>query len=229
MAKFLVAKLADDKLSNSLASKLRKRRFLLFRSLFSTVKMPLKIVDIGGRKTIWEREGFCDYAPEEVEILVTNIEACDLEEGQPHSNIKTMVADATDMNQFGDEAFDIVYSNSVIEHLSTYENQSRMADEVQRLGKRYFLQTPNRNFPIEPHFLFPFFQFLPFDLRVWMLTHFPVGWCPKIADRQAAIDLLKTFRLMTKQELLILFPNATLYEEKFLGLTKSFVVYEGWN
>jgi hypothetical protein len=103
-----------------------------------------------------------------------------------------------------------------------------MVQEVKRVAKRYFLQTPNRNFPLEPHFLVPFFQFLPVATRVWLVRHFDVGWYKKIADPQQARELVESIRLLNKSELVRLFPEATLYEEKLLGLTKSYVVYGGW-
>ncbi|MBC8844888.1 class I SAM-dependent methyltransferase, partial [Escherichia coli] len=73
---------------------------------------------------------------------------------------------ATDLSEIDDQQFDIVFSNSVIEHLYTWENQEKMAKEVLRVGKYHFIQTPNYWFPIEPHWVFPFFQFLPKSIRI---------------------------------------------------------------
>ena len=61
---------------------------------------------------------------------------------------------------FRDASFDLVYSNAVIEHLSP-EQQQRFANEVQRVGRGWFIATPNRWFPVEPHYHLPFIQFLP--------------------------------------------------------------------
>lgn len=69
-----------------------------------------------------------------------------------------MKGDATNLSQYSDKSFDIVFSNSVIEHLYTKENQISMAKEVNRVGKNYFIQTPNYWFPIEPHWVFPSFS-----------------------------------------------------------------------
>lgn len=60
---------------------------------------------------------------------------------------------------FRDRSFDIVYSNAVIEHL-TSEQQRQFAGEVQRVGWGWFITTPNRWFPVEPHYHLPFIQFL---------------------------------------------------------------------
>lgn len=104
-----------------------------------------------------------------------------------------------------------------------------MAREVKRVGARYFLQTPNRHFPIEPHFLFPYFQFLPVPARVWLLQHFRLGWRSRIRDAGKARASVESVRLLSKAELIALFPDASLFEEKMVGLTKSFVVYAGWS
>ncbi len=70
-----------------------------------------------------------------------------------------MQADGTQL-PFGDREFDIAFSNSVIEHVPP-ELQAAFAAEVSRVADRYFVQTPNRYFPIEPHYQLPLFQFLP--------------------------------------------------------------------
>ncbi len=220
----ILTNLADDQQPNSPALKLRKERFALFKSLAASVPAPLKILDAGGEQGIWKREGFCEQKTQGTEIFILNL----YEVPVKHPNLKSAVGDVTDMRQFKDGEFDIVFSNSVIEHVGDYEDQRRMANEVMRVGKRYFVQTPSRYFPIEPHFLFPFFQFLPLWAKVWLVTHFSIGWSPKFTDRQEAAVFVSSVKLLNKQELLNLFPGSTLREEKFLGLTKSFIVYGGW-
>ena len=100
-----------------------------------------------------------------------------------------------------------------------------MSQEVRRVGKKYYVQTPNRNFPIEPHFIFPFFQFLPVALRVWLLQHFNGGWYSRIPDPERALSEIIPIRLMNKAEFERLFPDAIIFEERFCGMTKSFVAY----
>jgi len=100
-----------------------------------------------------------------------------------------------------------------------------MANEVARIGKQYYIQTPNRYFPIEPHFVFPFFQFLPISIRVWLVQNFKLGWFPKIPDYQKALLEVTSIRLLTKSEVQVLFPDAEIFEEKYFGLTKSFVAH----
>jgi hypothetical protein len=107
-------------------------------------------------------------------------------------------------------------------------NQQQMAEELQRVGKRYFIQTPNFYFPLEPHFLFPLFQFFPLRLRVFLIHHFDLGWFNRITNKRKAAELVNSIRLLKKGELKKLFPKATIKDEKFLGLTISFIVLGGW-
>jgi hypothetical protein len=61
-----------------------------------------------------------------------------------------------------------------------------------------------------------------------MLSSFDIGWYRRIPDRVAARREVESIRLLTRSQFAELFPNATIYEEKLLGLTKSFVAYHGW-
>jgi len=80
----------------------------------------------------------------------------------------------------------------------------------------------------EPHFLVPFFQFLPIAARAWLLTRFDLGWLTRTPDRAAARAVVESVHLVDARELLRLFPEATLWRERILGMTKSLVVFGGW-
>lgn len=215
----LVSKLLE--VQAAFAGKLRKKRFTIFESLISSLPRPLSILDVGGEQHFWEHMGFIK---DDVKITLYNVSRTEVR----YPSLTSMVGDARDMREFKDKEFDIAFSHSVIEHVGTYLQQCRMAEEVQRVGRRYYVQTPNRFFPIEPHFLFPFFQFLPLSFRAFLVTHFNLGWKGKIPSKQEALQAVKEIRLLTEKELKNLFPGAKIYKEKFLGLTKSFTVYKGW-
>lgn len=89
-----------------------------------------------------------------------------------------------------------------------------------KLRIRYFL--------VEPHFLFPFFQFLPLSFRAFLVSRYDIGHYRRISDKLEAEETVKSIRLLTERELRELFPGGRIYREKILGLTKSFVVYDGW-
>ena len=115
---------------------------------------------------------------------------------------------------FADKSFDIVYSNAVLEHLPTPEDVLRFASEVQRVGRGWFVATPNFWYPIEPHYHFPFVQFLP-----------------RHAQRSLVAALGKTpydhLRLLRKSDLRKLFPTShvvgcrvTFYPETLVAYRK---------
>ncbi|NER98737.1 MAG: methyltransferase domain-containing protein [Symploca sp. SIO1B1] len=222
----ILEKLYDHRRSNSWATKLRKKRLSLLKSLITSVPTPLKILDIGGKQAFWENAAFFNQELKGLEIILLNLDPEQVT--VTHPSFQGVVGTATDMKQFADNSFDVVFSNSVIEHVGDYNAQRQMANEVMRVGKRYFVQTPNLYFPVEPHFVFPFFQFLPISFRVWLLTHFDLGWMKKVTDKQEARRYVTSIRLLNKQELINLFPDAKLYEEKLFGLNKSLIVYGGW-
>lgn len=216
-----LVRFADDRNINSWAVRLRKRRFVFFKTLIHSLPRPIRILDIGGTPVFWERMGIREGAG--IEIWLLNLERFPLVPPHYHS----VVGDAKDLRQFQDREFDVVFSNSVIEHLPDFKDQHRMAEEMRRVGEMYYLQTPNRYFPIETHFLFPFFQFLPLRCRVWLISHFNIGWYKKRSTEEA-IKAVHSIRLLTEKELRALFPKGTVHKERFLGIIKSLIIYGGW-
>lgn len=213
--------LADYRDPHSLAARLRARRNQWFRSRLESLPRPLTILDIGGTSAVWEIINFADQS--DIQITLLNISEGEFK--TPHGNITPLLGDARDLSQFQDRQFDVVYSNSVIEHVGTIDDMRRMANEMRRVGKRYFLQTPNRYFPIEPHFIFPMFQFLPFPVQVYLVRHFALGWFHKTPDRVQAEKEVRGIHLISKEDVRMLFPDASISEEKFAGLTKSLLAY----
>jgi hypothetical protein len=214
--------IADTRNPLSPASKARLRRFEFFIQLLQRVPRPTKILDVGGTQDFWEKMNFADEPSIRITLLnlatpyVTRV------------NFRGIEGDATKMSCFSPGEFDVVFSNSVIEHVGGREEQARMAREIQRVGKRYFVQTPNFYFPIEPHFLFPGFQWLPSSVRILLIKYFDLGWFKKTLDKKKARAIVDSVHLLRKKELLLLFPDSNLYKEKIFGLIKSFVVYKGW-
>ena len=150
---------------------LRRRRFALLESLVAPLPRPLRILDVGGTQAFWSRVGF--GAARDVEIVLLNRERVAVT-GPPFSSVS---GDGRHMPEITDAAFDVVFSNSVLEHAGDSDDQQRMAREIRRVGRRFFVQTPNRHFPVEPHFVFPLFQFLPVTLRVHLLRRFSSAGC----------------------------------------------------
>ena len=205
----------------SLAARLRKRRFEHIRGLLATVPKPYTMLDVGGTPGYWETVGLNGAVG--VEIVMLNLEPAEVD--QP--GMRAVVGTATDMHEFADDQFEVAFSNSVIEHVGTIADQRNMADEVRRVARRYYVQTPNRYFPIEPHFMFPLFALMPVSMRAFLLRHLALGWYSRITDREESFQVARSIRLLTRKELAVLFPDSELVREKFLGLTKSFSVFGG--
>ena len=215
--------LADFKREDSPARRFRARRFELFRSLVDRLPRPVRILDVGGTVAFWRTMGLCGEPG--ISITTLNLEP---DPGDTEPGVVALQGDARDLSRFADGSFDVVFSNSVLEHVGGKEDQRRAAREMQRVGKAYFVQTPNRMFPIEPHFLFPFFQFLPLAVKIFLLTHLHLGWCGKISDREQARREAEGIDLLTRRRFREFFPEAEIWDERFYGLVKSFVAYGGF-
>ena len=213
--------LADQGKNGSFSNERRTRRFEAFAAIVDQMlaegKGPVRILDIGGTNSFWENRGWAGR--EDVEVVLVNLEA----EERVHSNLDPRAGDATNLSEFPDDSFDIVFSNSVIEHLFTRDNQAAMAREVRRLAPVYWVQTPNFWFPVEPHFLTPAWHWLPINARVAMLQRRRFGWRGPCPDPKAAEAAVREIRLMRGRELERIFPEAELRREKIGPFVKSFV------
>jgi hypothetical protein len=217
-----LARLGNVDDPRSLSNRLRRRRFERFRALMATVPSPARVLDVGGTEKFWQQMAIDDLAGVEIHLL-------NLRAGAVRGNrFVAHAGDATDMSQFADRSFDVVFSNSVIEHVGDLTAQRRMAREVQRVGARFWVQTPCRWFPIEPHYFLPFFGVLPLGARAWMLHHFGARPGGKRINREDARERARKVRLMRRSELRDAFPGARIDRERMLGLTKSWIVYGGW-
>lgn len=194
----------------ALARRFRTERMRHFVAEFR-VGAATRILDVGGSMFNWN---LVDVAPR---ITILNLEG-PAEELPP--NVDWLVGDARAL-PVDDRSFDVCYSNSVIEHMSTWEGQQAFASEVRRVAPAYYVQTPNRGFPVEPHYLTPFIHWVPDHRRAALLRRGTVwGWMtnPTAADSAAMVEEI---RLLTRAEMGALFPDAEIGAERVAGLTKS--------
>jgi hypothetical protein len=216
-----VRRLADDEDPASLSNKLRAKRFRQFEAWAAQMPRPLRILDVGGTNDFWQQRNWAGRS--DVRIFSLNM----VPEKQLHENIQPIAGDATNLAQFADGSFDIAFSNSVIEHLFTFDNQRRAAREIQRVGKTFWVQTPNYWFPMEPHFQVPGWQWMPVQMRIAIIRRVRCGWRGPCPDRTAARQLVEEVRLLSRSELGTIFPGATLIPERFCGLVKSWTAVGG--
>jgi SAM-dependent methyltransferase len=203
----------------STAQRLRQARLKLFCDLVRDLPQPVRVLDVGGTHQFWlamDRSAL-------PRMQITFLNMWSYEPDLPEAT--AVIGDARDLSRYADREFDVVFSNSVIEHVGGLREQLRMAKECVRVGRRYYIQTPNWAFPIEPHFLLPGFQYLPVAVRARLHACRQWGWWAKAPSYLDAVAEVESIRLLTRVELRFLFPDATLYVERFLGLPKSFVAY----
>ena len=136
----------------------------MFRELLDSLPRPLRIVDLVGRLAFWTLRGWPARFPS-TSLTIVNL----MEQQATDERMTCVVGDATCLGEFAERSFDVAFSNSAIEHVGFIREQARMAEEVLRIARAYWVQTPNYWFPIEPHFLFPGWQWLPEAVRVAIL------------------------------------------------------------
>ncbi len=201
----------------------RGRRFELFKKLTAKMPRPLRVLDVGGTEQYWVRMGVTDAS--EFQVTLLNLES------SPTSitGFKAIAGDACKLESHDSADYDLIYSNSVIEHVFTLERQRAMAAGIRRLGLPYWLQTPNYWFPIEPHFHWLGWQWYPRWIRLAMIQRVRCGMRGPVGSPEEAAALVDEVRLMTASELKSCFPEATLYRERVGLVTKSLVVHSGFD
>jgi Methyltransferase domain len=103
---------------------------------------------VGGTNSFWEQRGWAGRA--DLQITTLNLAA----QERRHENIQPLIGDALDLSQFGNQSFDIVFSNSVIEHLSSLANQRRMLLRFDESASRFGSRRPISGFPWNPIFTY---------------------------------------------------------------------------
>ena len=117
----------------------------------------------------------------------------------PFSEARYVIADGCAL-PFNSRSFDWVFSNAVIEHVGGWARQRQFADEIRRVSAQgYLVTTPNKHFPIEPHTLLPFYQFLNPKLQR-RIVHFSPGYMREPLE----------INLLSSRDLRCLFPEARI-------------------
>lgn len=194
----------------------RAQRMRLFERTLELTPLT-RVLDVGGSPSIWQ------FASVQPRLTILNLPTA----LEPAADCVARVAGDGCMLPFKDKAFDIVFSNSVIEHLGTESQRGRFAQEIARVGHRYWVQTPNRRFPVEMHLMLPLVHYLPKSWQRPIVDRFTIWQLvaqPSAAQREYYIEhFLNELHLLDARELQRLFPDGRVVRERFLGLTKSLI------
>lgn len=182
---------------------------------FARLTPRTRVLDVGGHPWFWKEV--------ELPCRITLLNLYVLPKTEPyHERFEMVAGDGTRLD-YADRAFDLAISNSVIEHVGTWENQQRFAREIRRVAERLWVQTPAREFFIEPHLLAPVVHWLPRRVQRRLIRNFTgFGWLarPTPARVEAFLDEV---RLLSYAEMRELFPDCEIRRERVLGMTKSYV------
>src|SRR6266403_5210464 len=175
-----------------------------------------RILDVGGTPGNWS------LLPVQPQVTILNLPRAI----EARGSLTWIFADGCQL-PFRDRSFDVVFSNSVIEHLGDPLRHEQYAREIARVGVRYFVQTPNRWFPVEHHLLMPLIHFLPRRWQRRLVGRFTIWeWIarPRPDQREFFLEhYLRDIRLLDGRAMRRLFPDARLIRERFLGFTKSLI------
>ena len=194
----------------------RIRRLKRFASLFDLTSNAT-LLDVGGSSYFWE---LC----KEIGVPIPQVTILNLGEAPAGLDpaMQWVIGDARAI-PFLDQSFDYVFSNSVIEHVGDDASQFKMAREIRRVGRNYFVQTPDRRFPFEPHLLTPLIHWLPRRYYERLVPRFTLRhWLNGSAEDDAEI---MGIRLLNRNRMKSLFPDGTLLVERTAGWPKSLIAF----
>jgi hypothetical protein len=218
----------------------RARRWRMLLERFPDLGR-MRVLDLGGEVASWER---APVRPGELVTLNLGI-ITQAERDVPWAT--RIVGDACDPpGELRGERFDLVYCNSVIEHVGGHNRRIALADSVHTFGDHHWVQTPYRYFPFEPHAKAPLLQFLPPAARARAVRWWPIGrqrtysaW-PQTSlgeelhpvgpaqplssvDGYHAVRGALSIELLSATEMRFLFPSSTIEHERVCGITKSLI------
>jgi hypothetical protein len=187
----------------------RERKFALFMQLLKP-EPDHRALDIGGADGSYLASLY--PWPERVTVLDLSMFLVRRVRGA-----NAVCADALTL-PFPDGAFDLVWSNAVIEHVGDLDRQRRFAEEIRRVTDRYFVTTPWRGFPMELHYRLPMYQFVPKGIQRFISKRFAVGYYPK--------GQWEDINLLWRRQMVSLFPDARVIMQRVTVWPETLIAYK---
>jgi hypothetical protein len=192
----------------------RNDRHAIFLEFIKDIPTPASMLDVGGTVEFWY-----DKIPSGWDLTIIN------PIHQEPSGKERVIEGSGCKMPFPSKSFDLVFSNSAIAFVGGYNAQKAMAGEIQRVGKRYFIQTPNHDFFLDWRTYVPWFHFLSPAHQAWIHSRIAVGRYPRAIDFGDAWVQATRVRDLNRREVKALFPRGKILNEKFGPLTKSFIIH----
>jgi hypothetical protein len=215
MSDFL-RKAADPGSRLSLAGWAREKRWQHLIETFPALS-EMRVLDLGGTPQSWK---FAPITPKAVTTVNLEVHESD------DASVTAIAGDACNLPaSVKADHFDLVFSNSLLEHVGGHLQRQQLADTVHGAADRHWVQTPYRYFPIEPHWVFPGFQWLPYEARVQVSLRWNRGHV-RTHSRTEAQDIVDEIDLLGISQMRRYFPLSTIWYERFAGLVKSLVAIQ---
>lgn len=215
------------KMLQAVRSGAAKDRSRIFKDYIAQLPRPLSIVDLGGAAGMWKRWGVTEA--DHLHLTLINNHHIDKSHQKEELYGSFIKAEQEDVLRLGPEflePFDLVFSNSMMEHLESREAQARLASTIIRSGRPYFIQIPNKKSLIDPHFphpFAPFFACLPRTIRAALLTLHPLGSGNRSKNYRESLRRMGFYNPIGQKELKALFPEAEIESERLFGLPMSII------
>ncbi len=193
----------------------RRRRYDLFVRCLQPGPSDT-MLDVGGYPWVWTAQPqFCGP------IVTLNVDKIQWhKEDAPNHNITAMAGDGCSL-PLPDQSYDILFSNSVIEHVGDWQRQQQFAAEARRVGKALWVQTPAYECPIEPHYLTPFIHYFAPSLQRKIARWFTVWGLIERPNREQVAAMVGSIRLLRKAEMSRLFPDCEIITERLLWVVRK--------
>ena len=167
-----------ERLLKRLSHKSRTKKFDLLLSVFKP-RPADRVLDVGASGEVFLRYTFEDIYPYPERVVAGGAMLKEIASARRvYPRPQYVVFDGCTL-PFPDKSFDLAFSNAVIEHILGDGRQTRFAQEIMRVGKSWFVTTPNFWYPCESHYHLPLIQFLPRSLQRQynrlLGTHIPRG------------------------------------------------------
>ncbi len=224
MLKTLAKRVTNYNSQQSLGSRIRSKRLGPLLRFIETVSQEydcVNIIDVGGTEKYWNIVPQQYLEEHNVKITIVNLPRFKLP--KDHGLFTFVHADGCNLTDFGSNSFHIAHSNSVIEHVGDWRRMVQFSNEFKRVAQKYFIQTPNYWFPIEPHCMIPFFHWLPKPIRIWLVMNFSLGHWRKATSIDNAVRIVENIRLLNRKMFQELFKDAEVRTERLILMPKSFI------